>query len=81
VAPLAAGETSGGAHQAARRCVQELLETSWVDIAEDPDVLTAAWRKLLSGAVTRLGRRHGVPTPANRAMYALRALGPPDALG
>jgi 2-dehydropantoate 2-reductase len=26
---------------------------------------------LLSGAITRLGRRHGVPTPANQAMYAL----------
>jgi 2-dehydropantoate 2-reductase len=25
----------------------------------------------ISGAVTRLGRRHGVPTPANQAMYAL----------
>jgi 2-dehydropantoate 2-reductase len=27
--------------------------------------------ELLSGAITRLGRRHGVPTPANQAMYAL----------
>lgn len=25
----------------------------------------------ISGVVTRLGRRHGVPTPANQAMYAL----------
>jgi 2-dehydropantoate 2-reductase len=25
----------------------------------------------ISGAVTRLGRRHGVPTPANQAVYAL----------
>jgi 2-dehydropantoate 2-reductase len=24
-----------------------------------------------SGAVTRLGRLHGVPTPLNQAMYAL----------
>jgi|HubBroStandDraft_2_1064218.scaffolds.fasta_scaffold706802_2 hypothetical protein len=43
---------------------------------EDPDFRTAAWRKMLSnvaasGAITRLGRRHGVPTPANQAMYAL----------
>lgn len=27
--------------------------------------------ELISGAITRLGRRHGVPTPANQAMYAL----------
>jgi 2-dehydropantoate 2-reductase len=27
--------------------------------------------ELLSGAITRLGRRHGVPTPANQALYAL----------
>lgn len=27
--------------------------------------------ELLSGAITRLGRRHGVPAPANQAMYAL----------
>jgi 2-dehydropantoate 2-reductase len=27
--------------------------------------------ELLSGAITRLGRQHGVPTPANQAMYAL----------
>jgi 2-dehydropantoate 2-reductase len=27
--------------------------------------------ELLSGAITRLGRRHGVPTPASQAMYAL----------
>jgi 2-dehydropantoate 2-reductase len=27
--------------------------------------------ELISGAITCLGRRHGVPTPANQAMYAL----------
>lgn len=27
--------------------------------------------ELISGAITRLGRHHGVPTPANQAMYAL----------
>jgi 2-dehydropantoate 2-reductase len=27
--------------------------------------------ELISGAITRLGRRHGVPTPVNQAMYAL----------
>jgi 2-dehydropantoate 2-reductase len=27
--------------------------------------------ELISGAITGLGRRHGVPTPANQAMYAL----------
>jgi 2-dehydropantoate 2-reductase len=25
----------------------------------------------ISGVVTRLGRRHGVPTPTNQAVYAL----------
>lgn len=27
--------------------------------------------ELLSGAITSVGRRHGVPTPANQATYAL----------
>jgi 2-dehydropantoate 2-reductase len=137
------------------RAFTELLQGSWLDIAQDPDFRTAAWRKmlsnvvaspvtaligrrmgvlrdaevrelsrvllaeavavgiaegarlsaedvsatmafydqfgeedgtsmlydrlagrqlgngLLSGAITRLGRRHCVPTPANQAMYAL----------
>lgn len=137
------------------RALAELLKGSWLDVVEDPDFRTAAWRKmlgnvaanpvtaltgrrmgvvrdpkvrelmqvllaeavavgiaegaklgpedvpatmafydqfgeddgtsmlydrlagreleneLLSGAITRLGRRHGVPTPANQAMYAL----------
>jgi 2-dehydropantoate 2-reductase len=139
----------------AARAFSELLEGSWLDLVQDPDFRTAAWRKmlgnvaanpvtaltgrrmgvlqdaevrelvqvllaeavavgiaegaklgpedvaatmdfydgfgeedgtsmlydrlagreleneLLSGAITRLGRRHGVPTPANQAMYAL----------
>ena len=38
--------------------------------------------ELLSGAITRLGRRHGVPTHANQAMYALlRALAPAESRG
>jgi 2-dehydropantoate 2-reductase len=38
--------------------------------------------ELLSGAITRLGRRHGVPTPANQALYALiGALAPPGTPG
>ena len=38
--------------------------------------------ELLSGTITRLGRRCGVPTPANQAMYALLgALGPAEGLG
>jgi 2-dehydropantoate 2-reductase len=38
--------------------------------------------ELLSGAITRLGRRHGVPTPANQAMYALvGALAPAERQG
>jgi 2-dehydropantoate 2-reductase len=141
----------------AARAFTELLEGSWLDVAEDRDFRTAAWRKMLgnaaanpvtaltgrrmgvlrdtevrelfqvllaeavavgiaegaklgpedvaatmafygqfgeedgtsmlydrlagreleneliSGAITRLGRRHGVPTPANQAMYALLA--------
>jgi 2-dehydropantoate 2-reductase len=37
---------------------------------------------LLSGAITRLGRRHSVPTPANQAMYALLgALAPAEGRG
>ncbi len=39
--------------------------------------VTLEENELLSGPITRLGRRHGVPTPANQAMYALvRALAP-----
>jgi 2-dehydropantoate 2-reductase len=148
------------------RAFSELLQGSWLDIAEDPDFRTAAWRKMLSnvaanpvtaltgrrmgvlrdaevrelarallaeavavgiaesarlgpedvsatmafydqfgeedgtsmlydrlagrelehelisGASTRLGRRHGVPTPANQALYALLgALRPKGAPG
>jgi 2-dehydropantoate 2-reductase len=36
--------------------------------------------ELLSGAITRLGRQHGVPTPANQTLYALLgALAPQEA--
>jgi 2-dehydropantoate 2-reductase len=139
----------------AARAFADLLKASWLEIAEDPDFRTAAWRKLLgnvaanpvtaltgrrmgvlrdpeirelvevllaeavavgiaegaklgpqdvpatmafygqfgdddgtsmlydrlagrelenellSGAITTLGRQHGVPTPANQALYAL----------
>jgi 2-dehydropantoate 2-reductase len=38
--------------------------------------------ELISGAITRLGRRHGVPTPANQALYALLgALAPTETPG
>ncbi|WP_020417318.1 2-dehydropantoate 2-reductase [Amycolatopsis sp. ATCC 39116] len=33
--------------------------------------------ELFNGAVTRLGRKHGVPTPANQAVYALLGAGEP----
>jgi ketopantoate reductase len=58
-----------------------------VDDVRDLDALRpAAGRdlenELISGAITRLGRRHGVPTPANQAMYALLgALAPAQSPG
>ncbi|WP_431926641.1 2-dehydropantoate 2-reductase [Amycolatopsis tucumanensis] len=33
--------------------------------------------EMFNGAVTRLGRKHGVPTPANQAVYALLGAGEP----
>jgi 2-dehydropantoate 2-reductase len=36
----------------------------------------------LSGAIARLGRRHGAPTPANQGLYALvGALAPAGSSG
>jgi hypothetical protein len=41
------------------------------DEAAVPEVAVIGTGAVLSGAITRLGRYHGMPTPANQARYAL----------